>query len=131
MTRMGMSTIVARFVSRDTVVLASERDRSETNFEPLRENAEILRRYPSARRGQATDAGSCRVWWPAAAGELRQFLYREPHGAVSDFQRSSGSAVALATLGRKTWDRQVIGIHAGDLVWGLGTLHCMTQQQPG
>jgi agmatine deiminase len=27
-------------------------------------------------------------------------------------------------------DRQVVGIHSGDLVWGLGTLHCMTQQQP-
>jgi agmatine deiminase len=27
-------------------------------------------------------------------------------------------------------DRQVVGIHCGDLVWGLGTLHCMTQQQP-
>jgi agmatine deiminase len=26
--------------------------------------------------------------------------------------------------------RQVIGIHCGDLIWGLGTLHCMTQQQP-
>jgi agmatine deiminase len=27
-------------------------------------------------------------------------------------------------------DRPVIGIHAVDLVWGLGTLHCLTQQQP-
>jgi agmatine deiminase len=27
-------------------------------------------------------------------------------------------------------DRHVVGIHSGDLVWGLGTLHCMTQQQP-
>ena len=26
--------------------------------------------------------------------------------------------------------REVIGIHAGDLVWGLGTLHCLTQQEP-
>ena len=27
-------------------------------------------------------------------------------------------------------DREIVGIHAVDLVWGLGTLHCMTQQQP-
>jgi agmatine deiminase len=27
-------------------------------------------------------------------------------------------------------DRQVVGIHAVDLVWGLGTLHCLTQQEP-
>jgi len=27
-------------------------------------------------------------------------------------------------------DREVVGIHAVDLVWGLGTLHCLTQQEP-
>jgi len=26
--------------------------------------------------------------------------------------------------------REVVGIYCGDLIWGLGTLHCMTQQQP-
>jgi agmatine deiminase len=38
--------------------------------------------------------------------------------------------VALATLARLFPDREVTGIHATELVWGLGTLHCMTQQQP-
>ena len=37
---------------------------------------------------------------------------------------------ALATLARLFPTRAVVGIHAVDLVWGLGTLHCMTQQQP-
>ena len=38
--------------------------------------------------------------------------------------------VALDTLARLFPDREVVGIHAVDLVWGLGTLHCLTQQQP-
>jgi len=38
--------------------------------------------------------------------------------------------LALDTLARLFPDREVVGIHAVDLVWGLGTLHCMTQQQP-
>ena len=38
--------------------------------------------------------------------------------------------VALATLAELMPGREVVGIHAVDLVWGLGTLHCMTQQQP-
>ena len=38
--------------------------------------------------------------------------------------------VALDTLARLFPDREVVGIHAVDLVLGLGTLHCMTQQQP-
>ena len=38
--------------------------------------------------------------------------------------------VALNTLAEVFPGREVIGIHGVDLVWGLGTLHCMTQQQP-
>ncbi len=37
---------------------------------------------------------------------------------------------ALGILADLFPGRQVIGIHAGDLVWGLGTLHCLTMQQP-
>jgi agmatine deiminase len=38
--------------------------------------------------------------------------------------------VALNALADLIPDRPVVGIHAVDLVWGLGTLHCLTQQQP-
>ena len=38
--------------------------------------------------------------------------------------------IALGILSDLFPTHEVIGIHAVDLVWGLGTLHCMTQQQP-
>ena len=38
--------------------------------------------------------------------------------------------VALNTLAELMPSHQVVGIHAVDLVWGLGTLHCLTQQEP-
>ena len=38
--------------------------------------------------------------------------------------------IALNTLAELFPDREWSGIHAVDLVWGLGTLHCLTQQQP-
>ena len=38
--------------------------------------------------------------------------------------------VALGILAEVLQDRPVVGIHAVDLVWGLGTLHCLTQQEP-
>ena len=38
--------------------------------------------------------------------------------------------VALGMLAECFPDREVIGIHAVDLVWGLGTLHCLSQQEP-
>jgi agmatine deiminase len=38
--------------------------------------------------------------------------------------------LALGVLAELFHDRPVVGIHAVELVWGLGTLHCLTQQQP-
>ena len=38
--------------------------------------------------------------------------------------------VALNTLASLMPTRRIVGIHAVDLVWGLGTLHCLTQQEP-
>jgi agmatine deiminase len=37
---------------------------------------------------------------------------------------------ALSTLGKVFPDRRVIGIDCRELIWGLGTFHCLTQQQP-
>jgi agmatine deiminase len=38
--------------------------------------------------------------------------------------------VALNTLAELMPAHRIVGIHAVDLVWGLGTLHCLTQQEP-
>jgi agmatine deiminase len=120
---------LARFVSRDTVVLASERDRSDANYEPLRENAEILRRYPlrvvKLPMPAAVEFNGRRL--PAS---YANFYIANRMVLVPTFN-DPADRVALETLGRLFRDRQVVGIHAVDLVWGLGTLHCMTQQQPG
>jgi agmatine deiminase len=42
----------------------------------------------------------------------------------------SKDRLALGTLAELFPDRPVVGIHAVELVWGLGTIHCLTQQQP-
>ena len=41
-----------------------------------------------------------------------------------------GDEVAVATLQQLFPDRRVIGIDCRELIWGLGTFHCLTQQQP-
>ncbi|MEO7142273.1 MAG: agmatine deiminase family protein [Bryobacteraceae bacterium] len=120
---------VARFVSPGTVVIAAESRPGEANYAPLRENLAILR----ARR------------------DLRVVKLPMPEPVYFDGQRLPASyanfyianrlvlmptfndahdRVALNTLARVFPDREVVGIHSVDLVLGLGTLHCMTQQQP-
>ena len=119
---------VARFVGRDTVVVASERDPSDPNHEPLRENREILRSHtlrvvelpmprPLFFDGQRLPASYANFY--IANGIVLVPTFNDP-----------ADRVALEILARLFPDREVVGIHAVDLVWGLGTIHCMTQQQP-
>ena len=65
----------------------------------------------------------------AAARQLRQFLYRQRLVLVPTFN-DPNDRLALNILADLFPDREVVGIHCGDLIWGLGAIHCMTQQQP-
>ena len=119
---------LARFVNPDTVVIAAEPDRADPNYEPLRENLVQLRKLPlrvaklpmpaplifNGRRLPASYAN-----FYIANGLVLVPTFNDPNDRI-----------ALNTLARLFPDREVIGIHAVELVWGLGTLHCMTQQQP-
>jgi agmatine deiminase len=119
---------LARFVNPDTVVIASERDRTDPNYEPLRENLAILRKQPlrvvklpmpaplvfNGRRLPASYAN-----FYIANGLVLVPTFNDPNDRI-----------ALNTLARLFRDREVTGINAVELVWGLGTLHCLTQQQP-
>jgi agmatine deiminase len=119
---------LARFVSADTVVVASEPDRSDPNFEPLRENAAILRaaglrvvKLPMPRplvfSGQRLPASYANFY--IANGLVLVPTFNDPNDRI-----------ALNTLARCFPDREVTGINCTELIWGLGALHCMTQQQP-
>jgi agmatine deiminase len=119
---------LARFVSADTVVVASETDRSDSNYQPLRENYALLR-----------DAGLKVVKLPMPRPLI--FAGRRLPASYANFYIANGlvlvptfndvnDRVALATLARLFSDREVVGIHSTELIWGLGALHCMTQQQP-
>ena len=93
---------LARFVNADTVVIASEPDRSDANYEPLRENLALLRKLPLAR-GEAAHARSADLRRPPPAGQLRQFLHCQRPGAGADVQRSErphGAEYAGAPVSR-------------------------------
>jgi|SRR5579883_800942 len=120
---------IARFTSADTVVTAVEPDKSDPNHEPLKENLARLR----AR-------GDLRVA-TLPMPEPVYFANQRLPASYANFYIANGivlapafadknDRIALNTLQRLFPDREVIGIPCRDLVLGLGTLHCMTQQQP-
>ncbi len=119
---------LARFVGPGTIAVASESDPREENYEPLRENLELLRStgfevvtLPMPRPvyfdGQRLPASYANFY--IANGLVLVPTFNDP-----------ADREALNTLARVFPDREVVGIHSLDLVLGLGTLHCMTMQQP-
>ena len=125
---------IARFVSPHTVVAAVEPDPGDSNYEILQENLARLR--------TATDQDGRRlrvielpmpapVWFrrrrlPAS---YANFYIANAVVLVPTFN-DPNDRVALEILASQFPDRTVVGIHCGDLIWGLGTIHCMTQQEP-
>jgi agmatine deiminase len=125
---------LARFIGPRTVVVASTPDRSDANYEPLGDNLERLRRM---RDQDGRPLRIIRLPMPAPIFHGRQRLpasyanfYIGARVVLVPTFNDPADRIALETLARCFRDREVVGIHAGDLVLGLGTLHCMTQQEP-
>jgi agmatine deiminase len=125
---------LARFTGPRTVVVASTRDRSDPNYEPLRD---ALRRLRTAtdQDGRALRVVPLPMPRPLHHGPLRlpasyaNFYVGATVVLVPTFNDPADRR-ALEILQRCFPGREVVGIHAGDLVLGLGTIHCMTQQEP-
>jgi len=119
---------LARFVDANTVVTVVEEDPTDPNYEPLRENLRLLRRSPfrvvTLPMPRPVEFAGQRL--PAS---YANFYIANAAVLVPTFN-DPADRIALATLSRLFPDRPVTGIYCRDLVLGLGTLHCMTQQQP-
>jgi agmatine deiminase len=125
---------ITRFVAPDTVVTAVETNPDDPNYEPLREN---IRRLRAATDQDGKPLAIIELPMPApvifegrrlpasygnfyiANGVVLAPVFNDPHDRV-----------ALDIVADVFPDREVIGIYSGDLIWGFGAIHCMTQQQP-
>ena len=125
---------IARFVAPDTVVAVYEPDSRDANCALTKKNIQRLKAATDQRgrrlqiidmplprpiifRGQRLPASYANFY---IANDLVLVpTFNDPHDAP-----------ALKILESVFPDRQIVGIHCGDFIWGLGAIHCMTQQQP-
>lgn len=125
---------ITRFVGTDTILTAVEPDASDENHVALRDN---LARLRAAR----TPAG--RQWNLIELPMPHRVVFRGQRlpASYANFYIANGCVLvptfhdprdrdALRILAEVFPEREVIGIHCMDFIWGLGALHCMTQQQP-
>ncbi|MBZ5706313.1 MAG: agmatine deiminase family protein [Acidobacteriia bacterium] len=125
---------LTRFVAPDTVVTVVESDPDDPNYEPLREN---IRRLRAATDQDGKSLAIIELPMPAPV----IFEGRRLPASYGNFYIANGVVLvpvfndpndrfALDILADLFPDRDVIGIYSGDLIWGFGAMHCMTQQQP-
>jgi agmatine deiminase len=125
---------IARFVAPRTVVTAYEPDGSDPNHEPLRDN---FRRLIRSTDQSGRPLRVVKLPMPAPVyfegqrlpASYANFYIANKLVLVPVFG-DPNDRVALNTLAGVFSARRVIGVYCRDFVWGLGTLHCMTQQQP-
>jgi agmatine deiminase len=125
---------LCRFVGPRTVVLSHEKRSDDPNYFPLQENRE---RLEEARLEDGSKLEVVDLPMPAPLifdgmrlpASYANFYVGNAAVIVPTFN-DPADRHALGILAELISDRPVVGIHAGDLVWGLGTLHCLTQQQP-
>jgi agmatine deiminase len=124
---------LARFVSEHTVVMVVEENREDENYQPLQENLARLSEMKIDERQIEIIA------LPMPKRIVREGL-RLPASYANFYIANScvllptfadpNDETALSILRNLFPDRRVIGIDCRELIWGLGTFHCLTQQQP-
>lgn len=125
---------ITRFVNEDTVVTIVEDDPSDANYEPLRENLDILRQVtlPDGRPLQVIP-----LPMPAAVfnrgvrmpASYANFLIGNEVVLLPAYN-DPNDAVAREIVQRYFPDRRVVSLDCREVIWGLGAFHCLSQQVP-
>ena len=131
---------IARFVAPDLIVCSLEDDSEDANYKLLQDNLLRLKKMTDARDrpfeiitlpmpgvvgGTSTDTRNL----DRLPASYANFYIASNVVLVPVFGHSNDGR-ALETLQRVFPDRRVVGINCEPLVWGMGTIHCVTQQQP-
>lgn len=125
---------ITRFVAPDTVVTAIEEDPLDENYAPLKENYErlLLMRDEAGRPLRVMTMpmpGPVEFDGQRLPASYANFYIANSNVLVPTY-RHANDARARAVLQQCFPDRRVIGIDCTELVWGLGAIHCVTQQMP-
>ena len=125
---------LCRFVNPTTVVLAQEDNPYDANYSALEENRERLEGM-RLENGSRIDVIPLPMPSPLYFDGVRlpasyANFYISNHAVLMPTFNDKNDRTALGILSDLFPDRPVIGIHAVDLVWGLGTLHCLTHEEP-
>lgn len=123
-----------RFVNEDTVVTVVEEDKNDENYELLQHN---LRQLQQMRLLNGKQLNIIELPMPDAIvyedqrlpASYANFYISNKHVIVPTYQSAKDDR-ALGILAGCFPGREVVGIDSTDIIWGLGSFHCLSQQEP-
>jgi agmatine deiminase len=126
---------ITRFVNEDTVVTVVEEDKTDDNYYLLQENLDLLHKM---RLQDGKQLNVIELPMPKAViwedqrlpASYANFYIANESVIVPTFRDDRNDKKALDILGDCFKTREVIGIDSTDLIWGLGSFHCLSQQEP-
>jgi len=125
---------IARFVNEDTVVTVVEENSSDENYHILQQNLQTLK---TMRLLNGKQLNVVELPMPDEVIYQGQRLpasyanfYIANSAVVVPTYRSKKDEIVIDILQQYFPDRKVIGIDSTDIIWGLGTFHCLSQQEP-
>jgi agmatine deiminase len=125
---------ITRFVNEDTVVTVVEENGSDENHEPLQENLRLLKKM-RLENGKQINIVELPMPSPVVYEDMRlpasyaNFYISNDYVIVPTFRdRNDDRALDILQGCFKT--RKVVGLDSVDIIWGLGSFHCLSQQEP-
>jgi len=125
---------ITRFTNADTVLTVVEEDKSDENYEPLQENLKLLK---TMRLENGKPLNIVELPMPSAVvyedmrlpASYANFYIANNYVVVPTF-RDKNDDRALSIIQSCFPDRKVVGLDSWDIIWGLGSFHCLSQQEP-
>lgn len=122
---------LCRFVNTDTVVTVVEQDPKDQNYEPLQENLKRLRKMNDIKRiVELPMPGIVEYDGQRLPASYANFYIANGVVLLPTYRHKENDQRAQETLQQLFSDRRVVPIDGTNLIWGLGSFHCLTQQQP-
>jgi agmatine deiminase len=125
---------LTRFVNEDTVVTIIEDDKNDENYDILKDNLDELKKL-RLENGKQINIIELPMPEPVIYEEQRlpasyaNFYISNKYVVVPTFRCKRDDKV-LDVLQQNFKDRKVVGIDSTDIIWGLGSFHCLSQQEP-
>lgn len=125
---------ITRFVNEDTVITVVEEDKNDENYHLLQENLETLKTMRLLNGKQLNivelPMPDAVVYEDTRLPASYANFYIANSAVIVPTYRSKNDDKALDILSKCFPDRKVVGIDSTDIIWGLGSFHCLSQQEP-